>query len=58
MIDTAIERSDGSGKGAGDGGATPKKGFSHRSGTSTGGSLGSLSEGYVANETQDLSKAC
>ena len=55
MIDAAIERSEGDGE-KGKGG--PRKGFSHRGGTSTGGSLGSLSTGYVANETQDLSKAC
>ena len=55
MIDSAIERSEGGGEKSGGG---PRKGFSQRGGTSTGGSLGSMSTGYVANETQDLSKAC
>ena len=61
MIDTAVDRSEGDGEGSDEGGdrpGGPRKGFSHRSGTSTGGSLGSLSDGYVANQTEDLSKAC
>jgi LCP family protein required for cell wall assembly len=60
MIDTAVERSEGgSGEGSGGSGSGgPKKGFSQRSGSSTGGSLGSFADGYVANQTQDLSKAC
>lgn len=53
MIDKALEQSEG-------GGTVRKagKGFSKRGGTTTGGSLGSMSEGYVANQTEDLGKAC
>ncbi len=55
MIDTAIERSEGTA------GAKAKagKGFSKRhEGPQTGGSLGSMSSGYAANQANDLSKVC
>ena len=59
MIDSAIERSDG---GTGDkdqGGPRRGRGFAvGKGGAGTGGSLGSLSEGYAANGTDDLTKAC
>jgi polyisoprenyl-teichoic acid--peptidoglycan teichoic acid transferase len=62
MVDIAVDRSEGDGDGSDESGdragGGPRKGFSHRGGTSTGGSLGSLSDGYVANQTEDLSKAC
>jgi polyisoprenyl-teichoic acid--peptidoglycan teichoic acid transferase len=57
MIDSALERSEGGGE-EGDPVKKARKGFSKRGGSSTGGSLGSLSEGYVANQTEDLGKAC
>jgi hypothetical protein len=56
MIATAIDRSQGGGD---DAGSRPSKGFSARSGgPSTGGSIGSLSQGYRANQADDLSRAC
>jgi polyisoprenyl-teichoic acid--peptidoglycan teichoic acid transferase len=57
MIETAIEKSqvvrddDRSEKRAG-------RGFSKKQGTTTGGSVGSLSTGYAANQSQNLSKVC
>ena len=58
MIDTAVERAEG----GGDEDTGPRrrsKGFSTGAGgPSTGGSIGSLSEGYRANQADDLSKAC
>jgi LCP family protein required for cell wall assembly len=55
MIDKAIERSEGVKPKAGKGG----KGFSaNRGGPTTGGSIGSLSSGYAANQSQDLSRVC
>ena len=55
MISKAIDRSegtDGAAKHAG-------KGFSRRhQGVQTGGSLGSMSDGYAANQADDLSKVC
>jgi LCP family protein required for cell wall assembly len=57
MIATAISRSEGGG--GKDSGSHPSKGFSTASGgPSTGGSIGSLSDGYRANQADDLSKAC
>ena len=55
MIDTAIERSETPAKKkAGSG-----KGFAaKRGGETTGGSIGSLSGGYAANQAGDLSKVC
>jgi hypothetical protein len=56
MIQSAIDRSEGDSGGQQ---KRPTKGFSaHRTGPSTGGSIGSLSKGYAANETQDLSRVC
>jgi hypothetical protein len=55
MIKTAIDRSDKTD------GAKHKlgKGFSKRhQGPQTGGSLGSMSDGYAANQSDDLSKVC
>jgi polyisoprenyl-teichoic acid--peptidoglycan teichoic acid transferase len=55
MITTAIDRSEG------DGARTAKvgKGFNRRhQGSSTGGSVGSLSQGYEANQSDDLSAVC
>jgi LCP family protein required for cell wall assembly len=58
MIATAVDRSEG-GSSEPRSGSRPSKGFSARSGgPSTGGSIGSLSEGYRANQADDLSKAC
>ncbi len=59
MIDTAIERSEGGPETGSDERSRPSKGFSAGSGgPSTGGSIGSLSQGYRANQADDLSKAC
>jgi LCP family protein required for cell wall assembly len=56
MIQSAINRSEGSPGGQQH---RPTKGFSARhTGASTGGSIGSLSKGYAANQTQDLSRVC
>ena len=56
MIDTAIERSEAPVKKKA---AKPGKGFAaNRGGATTGGSIGSLSSGYAANQAQDLSKVC
>jgi polyisoprenyl-teichoic acid--peptidoglycan teichoic acid transferase len=56
MIDTAIERSEAPAKKKA---ARPGKGFAkNRGGATTGGSIGSLSGGYAANQANDLSKAC
>ena len=53
MIDTAIKQSTGDGK------AKAGKGFSRRhQGPQTGGSLGSMSSGYAANQAADLSQVC
>jgi LCP family protein required for cell wall assembly len=55
MIDTAISRAEGDGERSGRAG----KGFTPRqSGPSTGGSIGSMSQGYQANMADDLSRAC
>jgi polyisoprenyl-teichoic acid--peptidoglycan teichoic acid transferase len=57
MIQGAIDRSEGDDNGSQR--TRPTKGFSARhGGASTGGSIGSLSKGYAANETQDLSRVC
>ena len=59
MIEQAIARSEAPKDS--EGGAGPKKGpgFSKKaSGASTGGSIGSLSTGYAANQSADLSKVC
>lgn len=55
MVDTAIDRSDG----GGDSRAAAGKGFNRRhQGPSTGGSVGSMSSGYEANQSDDLSRVC
>ena len=59
MIATAVERSEGGGDSGPKRGGRPSQGFSTGSGgPSTGGSIGSLSEGYRANQADDLSRAC
>jgi LCP family protein required for cell wall assembly len=61
MITTAIRHSEGSAGSAGSGGAADHKGkgFTRRAqGPQTGGSLGSMSSGYAANQADDLSKVC
>jgi LCP family protein required for cell wall assembly len=60
MIGKAIDRSENVGSGAGKAAAKKKsKGFSaNQGGASTGGSIGSMADGYAANKAQDLSKAC
>jgi hypothetical protein len=72
MITQAIDRSQGSGdSGSGDSGSGGSgsggqgsahgvgKGFAaKRGGATTGGSIGSMSTGYAANESSDLSKVC
>jgi LCP family protein required for cell wall assembly len=56
MIDTAIERSETPAKKRP---ARTGKGFAaNRGGATTGGSIGSLSGGYAANQARDLSKVC
>jgi hypothetical protein len=55
MIETAVEKSENPG------GARPGKGkgFSSKaSGSSTGGSIGSLSSGYAANQSDNVAKVC
>jgi polyisoprenyl-teichoic acid--peptidoglycan teichoic acid transferase len=58
MIDTAIDKS--ANPGGGKGGKGGKgKGFSSRaSGSSTGGSIGSMASGYAANQSSDVAKVC
>ena len=51
----AIDRSEGDGPAKATGGKKPKPGGTP---SVTGGSLGSLSEGYAANQAEDLSAAC
>ena len=62
MIDDAIEKSEASQSGDESDEGTqvrPSKGFNTRnSGSTTGGSLGSLSTGYAANQADDLTKVC
>jgi LCP family protein required for cell wall assembly len=65
MVQEAIDRSEGDGAGttAGPKTRTPKKaaarkGFSKHRGSSVGGSIGNLHDGYAANESSDLSSAC
>jgi LCP family protein required for cell wall assembly len=61
MIDTAIEQSEQSGQAGEDGQARkrPTKGFAaNKSAPTTGGSVGSLSSGYAANQSEDLAQAC
>jgi polyisoprenyl-teichoic acid--peptidoglycan teichoic acid transferase len=54
MVETAIERSEGDGARAVGG-----KGFNRRHrAPSTGGSVGSMSQGYEANQSEDLAKVC
>ncbi len=54
MVDTAISRSEGDGSGA-----KANKGFNRRhQAPSVGGSVGSLSEGYEANQADDLARVC
>jgi LCP family protein required for cell wall assembly len=58
MIDTAVERSEAD---PADGAEPrrPSQGFAaHKGGASTGGSVGSLSGGYAANQAKDLSRVC
>lgn len=58
MIDTAIERSEEPAEGESKANS-PGKGFAaKKGGPTTGGSIGSLSGGYAANQAQDLSKVC
>lgn len=66
MIDAAVEKSQqeepdtDTASAQGDrSGPRKDKGFrAHRDGATTGGSLGSLSSGYAANQAEDLSRAC
>ena len=57
MVEDAIEKSEGKDDGTA---AAPKKkrGFSKKSDSTVGGSIGSFSEGYAANVANDLSSAC
>jgi anionic cell wall polymer biosynthesis LytR-Cps2A-Psr (LCP) family protein len=56
MIADAIEKSEAPAEKSP---AKPTKGFSTKtSGSSTGGSLGSMSSGYAANQADDLTKVC
>jgi hypothetical protein len=58
MIATAVDKAEGTAPKRG-GGAKAGTGFSaNRGGATTGGSIGSLSNGYAANQSQDLSKVC
>jgi LCP family protein required for cell wall assembly len=58
MIDTAVERSEAAPE-DGTKPARPNKGFAaNKGGATTGGSIGSLSGGYAANQSQNLSKVC
>ena len=58
MIDTAIEKSQVV-QGETTPAKRPSKGFSQKQGQpTTGGSVGSLSTGYAANQSQNLSKVC
>ncbi len=57
MIDTAISKSQAPAKSAAK--KRTGKGFSTmQGGATTGGSIGSMSSGYAANQSQDLSKVC
>jgi LCP family protein required for cell wall assembly len=63
MVDKAIEKSqrkDEKSSESSEKSQAPKKrkGYSRGSGSSVGGSIGNLSEGYVANAASDLSSAC
>jgi LCP family protein required for cell wall assembly len=59
MIDEAITKSVTPGDSDQCKPAGPTKGFNtHKSGATTGGSLGSLSSGYAANQAEDLTKVC
>ena len=59
MIDEAIEKSEAPAEQQTEAGSRPSKGFNKRnSGATTGGSLGSLSGGYAANQSDDLTKVC
>jgi anionic cell wall polymer biosynthesis LytR-Cps2A-Psr (LCP) family protein len=57
MIDDAIQSSESPGK-ADKGHPHAGKGFSANGGSSTGGSIGSMSSGYAANQAHNLSKVC
>ncbi len=50
-VEEAIDRAEGKG-------GAPDKGGKRKADSVTGGSLGSLSEGYVANQADDLASAC
>lgn len=59
MIAAAIRASEKNGAGGTPDKSRPGKGFTRRSGgASTGGSIGSMSTGYAANQASDLSKVC
>ena len=59
MISTAVERSQPDDQPGDHQRSGPSQGFSTRAGgPSTGGSIGSLSQGYRANQADDLSHAC
>jgi len=60
MIADAIKKSEAAGSSDSHGsGGSGGKGFNtHKSGSTTGGSLGSLSSGYAANQSDDLGKVC
>ena len=59
MIETAVERSAAPVEPRRDPPARSGKGFTTKAGDpSTGGSIGSMSQGYHANQADDLSKAC
>lgn len=58
MVAAAVERSEAAGSTTTNP-AHARTGFSARAGgSSTGGSVGSLSQGYAANQSEDLAKAC
>ncbi len=62
MITRAVDRSEAPARTASAASGTPRssgKGFSARhQGASTGGSIGSMANGYAANQSKDLSKVC
>ncbi len=62
MVEKAIDRSeardDGSAEASAPAKAHKKPGFARTRGTTVGGSIGNISEGYAANGADDLSSAC
>jgi len=58
LVQEAVDRSEGDSSSDGPGGRKKPKGFSRAGSSTVGGSIGSYSEGYAANKSNNLTSAC